>query len=212
MTMTTRQRLLWTVCASSLLLLSSGCGSETEAPKCGEPLYGGSATDEAWMTMVDAQSKPTDSSRAVTLMSPTEGETLAASATPPRFSWTSPLRASLEQDRPSRYAQARPRPSRGVLSWVAELLVPTAEAHLPPFTGDIYFLEITVPGRECPLQVLTSELAWQVDTASWSTLGEVAGQDLRLQVTSAYLQDNRIKEGPFRLETPRTFRRAATAP
>jgi hypothetical protein len=208
--MTTRQRILWSVCASSLLL-TAACGKDEE-PKCGEPLYGGSASDEAWMTMVDAQSKPTDASRAVTLMSPTEGETFAASAAPPRFSWTSPLRASLEQDTPSRYAVARPRPSRGVLSWVAELLVPTAEAHLPPFTGDIYFVEVSIPGRECPLQVLTSELSWQVDAASWSTLGEVAGQDLRLQVTSAYLQDNRIKEGPYRLETPRTFRRAASTP
>jgi hypothetical protein len=203
------RRILWSVCASSLLLLASGCDSEEE-PKCGEPLYGGSATDEAWMTMVDAQSKPTDSSRAVTLMSPTEGETFTATAAPPHFSWTSPLRASLEQDTPSRYARAHPRPSRGVLSWVAELLVPTAEAHLPPFTGDIYFVEVSVPGRECPVQVLTSELSWQVDAESWKTMAEAAGQDLSLQVTSAYLQDNRLKEGPYRLATPRTFRRAAT--
>jgi hypothetical protein len=207
--MTMRHRILWSACASSLLLLTAGCGKDEE-PRCGEPLYGGSASDEAWRTMVDAQSRPTDASRAVTLMSPTEGETFTASAAPPRFSWTSPLRASLEQSTQSRYAQAHPRPSRGVLSWVAELLVPTAEAHLPPYTGDIYFLEISVPGRECPLQVLTSELAWQVDAESWTAMGEAAGQDLRLQVTSAYLQDNRLKEGPYRLETPRTFRRAAT--
>jgi hypothetical protein len=209
--MTTRQRILWSICASSLLLLTAGCDKEEES-KCGEPLYGGSATDEAWMTMVDAQSKPLDSSRAVTLVSPTEGETFAAGVAPPRFSWTSPLRASLEQNTPSRYATARPRPSRGVLAWVAEVLVPTAEAHLPPYTGDIYFVEVTVPGRECPVQLLTSELAWQVDSASWKTMNEAAGQDLRVQVTSAYLQDNRLKEGPYRLETPRTFRRAAATP
>jgi hypothetical protein len=209
--MTTRQRIFWSVCASSLLLLTAGCGGEEES-KCGEPLYGGSATDEAWMTIVDARSKSTDSSRAVTLVSPTEGETFAAGVAAPRFSWTSPLRASLEQNTPSRYATARPPRSRGVLSWVAELLVPTAEAHLPPYTGDIYFVEVTVPGRECPVQLLTSELAWQVDSASWQTMNEAAGQDLRIQVTSAYLQDNRLKEGPYRLETPRTFRRAAAAP
>jgi len=208
--MTTRQRILWSVCASSLLLLAAGCGKDEES-KC-QPLYGGSATDEAWMTMVDAQSKPTDSSRAVTLMSPTEGEVFAAGAAAPRFEWTSPLRASLEQNTSSRYALARPAASRGVLSWVAELLVPTAEAHLPPYTGDIYLVEVTVPGRECPVQLLTSELAWQVDSESWKAMEEGAGQELRLQVTSAYLQDNRLKEGPYRLETPRTFRRAAAAP
>jgi hypothetical protein len=209
--MTTRQHILWSVCASSLLLLASGCGKDEES-KCGEPLYGGSATDEAWMTMVDAKGKPADSSRAVTLMSPTEAETYAAGAAAPRFSWTSPLRASLEQDSSSRYAQARPAPSRGVLGWVAELLVPTAQAHLPPFTGDIYLVEVTVPGRECPVQVLTSDLAWQVDAESWKKMNEAAGQNLSLQVTSAYLQDNRLKEGPYRMETPRMFRRAGTAP
>ncbi|MBN1208895.1 MAG: hypothetical protein JXB05_28815 [Myxococcaceae bacterium] len=209
--MTTRQRLLGTACASALLLLTSACGKEEE-PKCGEPLYGGSATDEAWRTMVDAQKKPLDSSLAVTLMSPAEGETFAASATPPAFSWTSPLRASLERDTPSRLARASARPSRGPLAWLGELLVPTAEAHLPPYTGDIYLVQVTVPGRECPIEVLTSELSWQVDAASWATMGEAAGQELSLQVTSAYLQDNRLKEGPYRLATPRTFRRAATTP
>ncbi|MDY7230075.1 hypothetical protein [Hyalangium rubrum] len=210
--MTTRQRILWSVCASTLLL-GSACGKEEEpTDKCGEPLYGGSATDEAWMTMVDAQSKAADASRAVSLMSPTEGETFAADAAAPRFSWTSPLRASLERDTPSRYALAHPRASKGVFSWLGELLVPTAEAHLPPFTGDIYFVEVSVPGRECPLQVLTSELAWQVDAESWKTMGDAAGKDLKLQVTSAYLQDNRLKEGPFRLATPRVFRRAAATP
>jgi hypothetical protein len=208
--MTNRQRLLGSACASALLLLTSACGKEAPESKCGEPLYGGSATDEAWMTMVDAQKKPMDSSLAVTLMSPAEGETFAANATPPTFSWTSPLRASLERDRPSRHARASARSSRGPLAWLGELLVPTAEAHLPPFTGDIYLVQVTVPGRECPVEVLTSELAWKVDEASWATLGGAAGQDLRLQVTSAYLQDNRLKEGPYRLATPRTFRRAAT--
>ena len=162
--MTTRQRILWSVCASSLLLLATGCDKEEES-KCGEPLYGGSASDEAYMTMVDAQSRPTDSSRAVNLMSPTEGEVFATGAAAPRFEWTSPLRASLEQNTSSRYALARPPASRGVLSWVAELLVPTAEAHLPPYTGDIYLVEVTVPGRECPVQLLTSELAWQIGRA-----------------------------------------------
>jgi hypothetical protein len=207
--MTTRQRILGSVCASVLLLLTSACGKDEETPKCGEPLYGGSATDEAWMTMVDAQGKPMDSSRAVTVMTPAEGEAIAASAMPPRISWTSPLRASLERDTSGRLARAFPRPSRGPLAWLGELLVPTAEAHLPPYTGDIYLVQLTVPGRECPLEVLTSELSWQMDAASWNTVAGANGQDLSLQITSAYLQENRLKEGPYRLETPHTFRRAA---
>jgi hypothetical protein len=210
--MTTRHHTLGTACACALLLLTTACGKDTAEPQCGEPLYGGSATDEAWMTMVDAQKKPMDSSRAVTVVSPIEGETFAGSAAPPRFSWTSPLRASLERTSPGRLARARSRSSKGPLAWLGELLVPTAEAHLPPFTGDIYLVQVTVPGSQCPVEVLTSELSWQLDAASWNALAGTNGADLSLQVTSAYLQENRLKEGPYRLATPRTFHRAGPTP
>ena len=210
--MTPRQRILGSVFTCALLLLTSACGKAEETPTCGEPLYGGAATDEAYMTMVDALQKPMDSSRAVTVTSPPEGETLAASSAPPLLTWTSPLRASLDRDTPSRLARASHRSSRGPLAWLGELLVPTAEAHLPPFTGDIYLVQLTVPGRECPIEVLTSELSWQMDAASWNLVAGANGQNLSLQVTSAYLQENRLKEGPYRLATPRTFHRAAAAP
>lgn len=207
--MMTRKPLLWSACASALLL-TSACGKDEPQPSaCGEPLYGGSATDEAWMTMVDALQKSADASKAVTLVSPSEAQTFAADATPPRFSWTSPLASAVELNAPSRYAQAHPRRAPGPLAWLGELLVPTAHAHLPPVTGDIHLVQVTVPGRECPIEVLTTDLEWQVDAASWQAMGEAAGQDLTVQVTSAYLKDNRMTEGPFRLATPRTFRRAA---
>ncbi|WP_224362747.1 hypothetical protein [Hyalangium versicolor] len=211
--MTTRRRILGSICASALLL-TSACGKdeEEEPSKCGDPLYGGSATDEAWMTMVDAQKKPQDSSRAVTVTSPSAGATLASNASPPLISWTSPLRASLDRDTPGRLARAFPRQKRGPLAWLGELLVPTAEAHLPPYTGDIYLVQVTVPGRECPLEVLTSDLSWQMDAASWTAVAGANGQDLSLQITSAYLQENRLKEGPYRLATPHTFRRAVATP
>jgi hypothetical protein len=209
--MTTTRRILASFCGAALLLLGSACGKEEEQT-CGEPLYGGSATDEAWMTMVDAQKKAADASKAVTVTAPAEGEVHPANTPPPRLSWTSPLRASLERDTPGRLALASPRPSRGPLAWLGELLVPTAEAHLPPFTGDIYLVQVTVPGRECPVQVLTSELSWQVDEDSWATMAGAKDQPLSVQIASAYLQDNRLKEGPFRMATPRTFRRSDTLP
>lgn len=210
--MTSRQHILGSVCASALLLLTTACGKDEQTSQCGEPLYGGSATDEAWMTMVDAETKPMDSSRAVTVTAPAEGETIAASAPPPQLSWTSPLRASLERDTPSRLARASRRSSRSPLAWLGELLVPTAEAHLPPFTGDIYLVQLSVPGRECPIEVLTSELSWQMDASSWNEVAGANGQNLSLQITSAYLQENRLKEGPYRLATPHTFHRAAASP
>lgn len=210
--MTTRRRVLESVCASALLLFTAACGKDEEEPKCGAPLYGGSATDEAWMTMVDAQKKSADSSRAVTVTWPHEGEYHSLNNPPPAITWTSPLRASLVRDTPGKLAQASPQRSRGVLSWLGELLIPTAEAHLPPYTGDIYWVQISVPGRECPVEMLTSELSWQLDADTWSPLSEPTTQGLSLQITSAYLQENRLKEGPFKMAQPRIFQRLSPSP
>jgi hypothetical protein len=202
-------RHLSAACVAALTLATSACDSSSS--ECGEPLYAGKATDEAWRAMVDARSRPADSSRAVTLLSPTEGEVYLADATPPRWEWTSPLRASLQ--RPSQGAlalQAAPRSTRSFTAWLGELLIPTAHAHLPPYTGDLYWVEVSTPGSKCPVaQVLTSELSWQLDASTWAELGKHTGEDLTVQVTSAYLQENRVTEGPFQPATPRTFRRGS---
>ena len=198
-------RLLWSACATALLFTSAGGRGEAER---GEPRYGGTATDEAWMTMVDARKKAVSAERAVDLASPAPGETYAADAPPPRWTWTSPL-ASLERPASdSRLALAAPRAKRSPLAWLGELLLPTAEAHLPPYTGDIYWVRVTVPGRACPVDVLTSELEWQLDAATWSAIGEARNQDISIEVTSAYLELNVLREGPYRPEAPRVFRRA----
>jgi hypothetical protein len=198
-------RYLKTLCATALLLTLVGCDSE---PECGEPLYAANATDEAWLGLVDAMKRAPDSSRAVDLLSPTEGQVYTGADAAPRWEWNSPLHASLERGSPrgTLALQARPRSGRSVLAWVGELLVPTAHAHLPPYTGELYLVEVSVPGRSCPVRVLTSELAWQLDAESWSTLREAAGNNLTVQVTSAYMVQNRVTEGPYRMATPRTFR------
>lgn len=202
-------RHLSTACVAALALATSAC--DTDSTDCGEPLYAGKATDEAWRAMVDVKQRPTDSSRAVTLLSPTEGQQYAADATPPTFEWSSPLRASLVRPQQGALAlQAAPRPSRSFTAWLGDLLLPSAQAHLPPFTGDLYWVEISAPGGTCPVvQVLTSDLSWQPDTNTWAELGKHAGEPLSVQVMSAYLVQNRVTEGPYRLETPRTFRRSA---
>jgi hypothetical protein len=197
-------RVLKTLGATALLLTGVGCESE---PEC-EPLYAANATDEAWHGLEDALQKAPDSSRAVTLLSPSEGQVYTGADAAPQWEWSSPLSSVLEQGgTKGRLAlQARPRTGPSVLSWVGELLIPTAHAHLPPYTGDLYLVEVSVPGRTCPVRVLTSELAWQLDTESWNTLREAAGNALTMQVTSAYMVQNRVTEGPFRMATPRTFR------
>jgi hypothetical protein len=202
-------RHLSTACVAALALTTSACDPDTTTD-CGEPLYAGKSTDEAWRALVDVKQRPIDSSRAVTLLSPTEGEAYPASANPPTWEWTSPLRASLQRPGQGMLAlEAAPRPSRSFTAWLGDLLLPTAHAHLPPYTGDLYWLEISA-GGECPVaQVLTSELSWQMDATTWAELGKHAGKDLTVQVMSAYLVQNRVTEGPFRLAAPRTFRRSA---
>jgi hypothetical protein len=200
---------LSTACLAALVLATSACDSD--APECAEPLYAGNATDDAWLVLVDAKKKPLDSSRAVTLLAPSEGEVYPAGAPPPAWEWTSPLRASLQ--RPGQGALAReaaPRPSRSFSTWLGELLLPTAHAHLPPYTGELYWVEISAPDSKCPVaQVLTSKLSWQFDANTWAGLGKHADKDLTVQVTSAYLVQNRVTEGPYQLATPRIFRRGA---
>lgn len=201
---------LSTASLAALALAASACDSNST--ECPEPLYAGKATDEAWHAMVDARQKGSSASRAVTLTSPGEGEVYAASASAPLWSWTSPLRASV--DRPHAGGvlalHAAPRHPRSFSAWLGELLVPTAHAHLPPYTGDLYWVEVSAPGGKCPVaQVLTSDLSWQLDDTTWAELGKNAGKDLTVQVTSAYLQENSVTEGPYQLATPRTFRREA---
>ncbi len=200
-------RHLSTACVAALALATSAC--EPDSADCGEPIYAGRSTDEAWRALVDVKQQPLDSSRAVELLSPTENQQYLPDDNPPLWEWNSPLRASLQRTGQGMLAlQAAPRPSRSFTAWLGELLVPTAHAHLPPYTGDIYWLEISAGGK-CPVaQVLTSELSWQMDGTTWAELGKHAGKDLTVQVMSAYLVQNRVTEGPFRLAEPRTFRRS----
>ncbi|WP_240358544.1 hypothetical protein [Myxococcus vastator] len=207
MTLPIRKR-LWAPCAAALLALGTACDGGEDAPPveaCGEPLYSGDATDEAWRTFVDAQGRPTDSSMAVTLESPVQGQAYASDAAPPTWRWFSPLASRLPSHAPLTPVRPRETP-RAMLAWLGDLLLPSAQAHLPSVTGDFYWVQVTVPGRRCPVELLTSDMEWRLDAATWDTLRAASGQDLRVQVTSAYLVQNRLREGPYRLESPRTVR------
>lgn len=177
----------------------AGCGDEAPAePRCDEePSYGGEASDEAWYVMVDAyrlaeRAHPDASSFTV----PANGEVLTGS-TPVAFTWSSPLALSCPLDCfreghtlwPLTVADLPPR------------FAPPALAHLPPVTGDIHYVEVFVPGRECPIRTITTLEDWRPRVAEWE---EMRGKGpLELVITSAYLEKNRIAEGPYR--TTSTF-------
>lgn len=174
---------------------------------CSEPTYEGAATDEAWRTMVDGEDRAqVSATNAATFTLPAEGQEFAKDDPPPRFAWASPLAQSRVSPR-TPFAQAGPAHTwRSFGDRLLSLFVGTAYAHLPPVTGDLYYLQIDVPGRTCPLRVLTTNLYWQVDDPSWALLRAAAGQTISVRILSAYLTENRISEGPYQPALPRTFK------
>ena len=189
------------LCLAALVLATGACGGKTpDAPiSCAEPDYAGKATDEAWRALVDVNGKPLDSSGAVYLTAPTDGQEYTVGSAPPTWTWAEPV-SSLAPPAAPRAA------SRSFLSELGEWLLPSARAHLPPYTGVIYWVEVFPPGGTCPVaQVLTSELTWQPDPATWNALGQRSEKSFTVQVTRAYLLENRVTEGPYRLDPPPTI-------
>ncbi len=174
---------------------------------CAEPAYGGAATDEAWKTMVDAyDAAEVGSPEAVTVQAP--GSAIDAAATTLTLTWTSPIAAG--PVRPRALALAAPASTDVESSWFDDALdavggffVGSAHAHLPPITGDIYFVELTVAGTTCPIaRGLTTDEQWTLSAADWSTLKSHIGLPISVTVTSAYLTENRVTEGPYRPAAP----------
>ena len=159
-----------------LLLLVAACGSDDP---CGEPRYGGAATDEAWRTMLDGRARVTAGGPdAPAFASPSEGQVLAKTGAAPRLSWTSPLARKPQAVRPP---------------------------HLPPVTDDVYLVEIRVPGDSCPIDLLTTELEWQLADDEWTRLKAATGT-VTVDLIGAYLVENRITEGPFSPAAPLSLR------
>jgi hypothetical protein len=186
--------------------LSAACGGED----CNtiEPAYVGDASDEAWRVLLDARLDAQTSGDVPVFTSPASGSALPADASP-TFTWESPLRlaaASLPTVAPAR------RAPRGLLEApfqaLSGLFIPAARAHLPPVTGDIYFLEVDVPGRTCPVAGLTTaDLSFTFATSDWEAIA-AGGGARTARLMSAFLVDNRVTEGPF-LAAPLTFSIAA---
>jgi hypothetical protein len=90
-----------------------------------------------------------------------------------------------------------------LIAWSSPL---AAKPHLPPVTGDVYFVEIAVPGRRCPVNLITTNLSWQLDATTWAELTAGGAKTLSVTLTSAYLETGLITDGPFRPDAPRTFK------
>ena len=178
---------------SGVWILAVACSPGTTCP---EPTYGGKGSDEAWRSMQDAQARAKkDDAKAITLFAPTAGAKLDAAA-PPKFVWTSPLMASAAPLTPAK---------RGVLAMASDLVYSSAWAHLPPVTGPVHWLKISLPNKTCGVELVTTLTEWTPSTEAWAALKDTKGATLSMDVFSAYLQDNRISEGPYQLTKPVTF-------
>lgn len=158
-----------------------------------EPAYGGSGNDEVWLTMVDARDRATAGGDAPTITAPTDGQALPASE-PPTISWDSPLKLALGPSAPLPLVRRQPG---SLFDELSQVLIPSAHAHLPPVSSDAYLIDFLVPGRECAVSIVTTELSHTLDDDTWAKVTAAAGE-IEMRLTSAYLQSGRITEGPFK--------------
>jgi hypothetical protein len=193
------------VIASFAALSVVHCGSEGSSGD-GEVIYQGAATDEAYAVLVDAEPRVMiDAAKAANVTVPVEGQGYSPTEAAPPFRWTSALSAALERPAPARRAQAHARAELPRMT-LGDLVLPgerAALAHLPPITGTVHLLRFTIPG-ESSLLVLTTQTSYTPDDASWRHLKGADGR-VQLVITSAYLRNNIIEEGPYRAATPRSF-------
>jgi hypothetical protein len=189
----------------------AGCGS----PDCStvEPSYLGDASDEAWRVLLDQRASAATGGDAPVFTAPAAGSAHRPDVAP-AFSWDSPLRLASQAPTDTRETRQTATASVGrgmldaVLTTLSGLVVPSAHAHLPPVTGDIYLLEIDVPGRTCPVAALTTaDLTVTFADDAWDAIA-AGGGERTARLMSAYLVDNRITEGPF-VAAPLSFSVAA---
>ena len=187
----------------------AGCAASVDCLDT-EPEYGGDGTDEAWRAMVDAKARAEVGGDAATVVVPA-ADSAVAPGTP--FEWQSPLKLSsslpLTVPTPGPGQARRRSPGfqqtlRDAVNAAFAVVVPVAHAHLPPVTSDVQLIDLLVPGRTCSLQVLTTELTHTLSADGWEALVEADG-DITLELTSAFLTEGRVTEGPF-AAAPVTFR------
>ena len=158
---------------------------------CGEPAYGGKASDEAWLTIIDGYELAVPGPNAASIVSPAADAVLMGNPQP--LTWTTPLDSAALL--PASPLAPRSLVDRSV-GLIASLFTSTARAHLPPVNGDIHYVELEVPGQACPIRALTTDETWTPTEDEWELMR--GRGTITLTLTSAFLSNNRITEGPFR--------------
>jgi hypothetical protein len=190
-------RILVVIPAVLLVVTAAACPAAD--PCAADVAYAGGGTDEVYATMTDAKTRAKQDPQGATITSPTANEKLPK-ADLPTFTWTSPIHvASLFPTE-----VARPRHAPSLLDFASSVIIPSARAHEPPVSSDVYLVEAAIPGAQCPVTVVTTDLSAKLDAAHWAEITAATGKTITLSITSAYLQVGRIQEGPYEA-SPVTF-------
>ena len=184
---------------------AGGCAEDCDAI---EPAYAGEASDEVWRVLVGARADAASGGDEATITAPVDEAVLARDENL-TVTWESPLKVGALAPIEQRLLKARRRAPKALFERVSEFFIPVAHAHLAPITSDVYFVEVDVPGRTCPVAVLTTELSATFSDADQALIAEgsdAEGSGQRtVRVMSAFVTQNRITEGPF-LAAPVSFR------
>jgi hypothetical protein len=139
--------------------------------------------DEAFLALLDAQAREmVDEANAPAVISPREGEAVSLAAGPPTLRWS----------------------ERGATTIVPGGAAKGVKRHGCIVSGNVFWLRLRIGSAE-PVHILNLDAAWTVDATTWSKLMAAQGQTVTLEIIRAYLNQNRLLEGPFRAPSPRTF-------
>ncbi|WP_373048676.1 hypothetical protein [Vulgatibacter sp.] len=155
-------------------------------------VYDGDASDEAIERVWDKRCTAEAVAGAATLSEPAAGAVVGSSV-PATLRWEQAI-AALPGGATRLQAPA------GVMPQLAFGL-PLAWAHLPPVTGWVYLVEMKLADGSS-LWLFTTERSWQPDPIAWRRL--VGSGEVSVEITSTYLNQNVIEEGPW-LGERRTF-------
>lgn len=158
---------------------------EGALPDEADVVYAGNASDEAIERLWDKRCHASsDAGLAPELASPVDGASVPAE-TPVELEWEGGVALAPVP----RIHTAPGGGSRFQLSFG----LPVAWAHLPPITGWVYLVELRGAGGS--LWLFTTERSWTPDPVAWNRM--VSMGRIEVRITSAYLNQNVVEEGPY---------------
>lgn len=197
------------------LSLGFGCGDDSTDGAGGgnsaiaDVVYQGGATDEALEALL-AVTPTASATQGANFTSPTNQSSVTANP-PPTFTWAVGGGTGMrEQNAPDRFLDdlrgRQPEKIDRRLSQAAGSLLGdflsherSAHAHGTPTSGAAYLLVFSTTTNDKVLRIFTTQTSYTPATAEIDKLKGVANENIRVQITNAQFDENRIAQdgGPF---------------